>query len=517
MALVHGIKWRNFMLTRDSIETIVRQRNRRGGNLERDIKIIQGYFGLGSQKVPTHQSIGDEFGVKLRERVRQIINGKFINILGEEDKVTLNIIKNVIYQYPLVWVEELKKNLVEKGLTNSGLHNKGFVNLIKTFGICPDYDIYTTSFIEPSRLDFERGAPLLLVRKEVKGQFHEVFSLIRSVPGQHGIACLESVFKHENLDESILPFFRKLLSHSDNCWTHENENGFWYVWEEQYNVMFNALGKTALVTRTALVHILSDVLNRYIERRNLPYGSPTSEVIAEYLKESIHTTLDGEKVDILMEGTSLNQIEKDILRFYRESGETNISYSELRSFLHELGYEKPYYDVALFRSAFLHVDRSAGRGNYRFILLDSFTPLNLYEVILERLNKLDGTDFTSEERLRKEQRILRDWLFLGKDVEHCAICGKLYSVQSLVCAHKKKRAYCTEEERTDPHIVMPLCQFGCDAMYEYQYLGVLNGEIFANTEGLTEVERAYVTQIVGRKLDSRWLEGKLVYFDRNFE
>ncbi|MFY0761015.1 hypothetical protein AB1K32_19535 [Metabacillus dongyingensis] len=505
------------MLTRDSIETIMRKRNRRGDNLERDIQIVQSYFGLGNQTAPTYPSIADEFGGMTRERIRQIIERKFIQRVREEDKDTLYGIENVIHQFPLVWVEELKGILEEKGLTDSGLHNQGLVNLFRIFGICPEYEMYTPSFDVPTRFDFERGEPLFLARMEVKDPLHEEFSRIRNVPGLHGIACLERAFEQENLDGRTLPFFRTLLSHSDHCWTHENEEGFWYLWEDRENVMFNVLGKTALVTRTAPVQVLSDVLQRYINRRALPCGSPTHEVITEYLNESVHTRYEGDEVELLIEGSFLNRIEEDILRFYRERGEMNIPFSELRAFLQKLGYQKPYYDKALFRSPFLYVDRSEGRGNYRFIIMDAFASRNSYEKTKERLDKLAGTDLPAAVRLRKEQHILRDWLFRGKETEHCAICGKLYSVRSLVCAHKKKRAYCTEDERTDPYIIMPLCLFGCDVMYEYGYFEVLNGEVVAHTEDLIEAERGYVTQIAGRKLDARWLEGKLAYFDRNYE
>ncbi|CAM3670749.1 hypothetical protein [Mesobacillus zeae] len=50
------------MLTRYSIETMIIKRNRQGDNFERDIQILQSYFGLGSQTAPTYQPIADEFG-----------------------------------------------------------------------------------------------------------------------------------------------------------------------------------------------------------------------------------------------------------------------------------------------------------------------------------------------------------------------------------------------------------------------------------------------------------------------
>jgi hypothetical protein len=60
-----------------------------------------------------------------------------------------------------------------------------------------------------------------------------------------------------------------------------------------------------------------------------------------------------------------------------------------------------------------------------------------------RLRKLleVGTDETLEQKIRKEQRILQEWLFKDKEQERCAICGCNYSINTLVAAHKKKRVF----------------------------------------------------------------------------
>ena len=42
----------------------------------------------------------------------------------------------------------------------------------------------------------------------------------------------------------------------------------------------------------------------------------------------------------------------------------------------------------------------------------------------------------------------------------------------MVAAHIKPRSKCTESERVDPAVVMPMCKIGCDALYEINYLTV---------------------------------------------
>jgi hypothetical protein len=138
--------------------------------------------------------------------------------------------------------------------------------------------------------------PPVLASKEVMYSLHEEFSSTRNVPGLHGIACLKRAFEQENLDGKTHPFLRTRLSLSNHCWPHEN-------------AMFNSLWKTTLVTRTATVQVLFDVLYSYINSSPMTCGSRTPGVLAEYLKENVHTRFEGDEVELLLEGTFLIQIE----------------------------------------------------------------------------------------------------------------------------------------------------------------------------------------------------------------
>ncbi len=81
-------------------------------------------------------------------------------------------------------------------------------------------------------------------------------------------------------------------------------------------------------------------------------------------------------------------------------------------------------------------------------------------------------------KIRKEQGFLRKQLFNHNDTYKCAICGKEYPVEFLWCSHIKKREKCTPEEKLDyKNIVVPMCKFGCDDLYEKGYIGVYNGKI----------------------------------------
>jgi hypothetical protein len=82
-------------------------------------------------------------------------------------------------------------------------------------------------------------------------------------------------------------------------------------------------------------------------------------------------------------------------------------------------------------------------------------------------------------------------------------CYLLISVSQLVTAHIKKRSHCEVEEKLDSHIVMPMCKFGCDTLYEDGFLTV-------NDEGkyvrIDKVSRKKVTPYVDNILND--IEGK---------
>lgn len=100
-----------------------------------------------------------------------------------------------------------------------------------------------------------------------------------------------------------------------------------------------------------------------------------------------------------------------------------------------------------------------------------------YRRIDERLAQLKKTDATSLATRRLEQVCLKMKLFGNKAIAMCGICNKEYPVSFLSAAHIKKRSHCSEIERVNPNIVMPMCRMGCDELFENGYIFVQDGEV----------------------------------------
>ena len=71
---------------------------------------------------------------------------------------------------------------------------------------------------------------------------------------------------------------------------------------------------------------------------------------------------------------------------------------------------------------------------------------------------------------RKEQAALKLLLFGMSTEIQCAICLRRFPPDIVELTHIKPRSHCTELERLDLSIVMPVCKIGCDSFYKKNYV-----------------------------------------------
>lgn len=115
---------------------------------------------------------------------------------------------------------------------------------------------------------------------------------------------------------------------------------------------------------------------------------------------------------------------------------------------------------------------------------------------------LDTSNQHRPQVYRPEQQRLRNMLFGDNSELACALCGKAFPTEFLVTAHIKKRSQAVNEERLDKSIVMPVCKFGCDELFEQNFIYVNNRGEFAidGKKALTHAVQAYLSEnFVGKK------------------
>ncbi len=151
-----------------------------------------------------------------------------------------------------------------------------------------------------------------------------------------------------------------------------------------------------------------------------------------------------------------------------------------------------------------------------------YTPVGTKEEIQQNIKDIIGElaesaslDSEIRGKARKEQGILRGYLFNDKKTCNCGICGKEYPIDLLVAAHIKKRAFCSIEERLDiENIAIPMCKFGCDDLFEKGYITVLNGEVnsLVDTDNLPESVGNYIESLKGKDC-LKWNKDNAEYFE----
>lgn len=138
-----------------------------------------------------------------------------------------------------------------------------------------------------------------------------------------------------------------------------------------------------------------------------------------------------------------------------------------------------------------------------------YTSINTKEELQQNIKDIIGDleqsaslDSEIRGKARKEQGILRSYLFGNKKTCICGICGEEFPVDLLVAAHIKKRAFCTMEEKLDiENIAIPMCKFGCDDLFEKGYISVVDKKV------ISLVDVNFLPSIVQSQLQN--LEGKV--------
>lgn len=123
-----------------------------------------------------------------------------------------------------------------------------------------------------------------------------------------------------------------------------------------------------------------------------------------------------------------------------------------------------------------------------------------YNDFVEVTKKLEiqETDELTKGYRRKEQSFLRQNLFGRQTTFSCACCGKNYPVSFLITAHIKKRNLCNTEERLDTNVVIPMCKFGCDDLFEKGYVSVKDGKfVKIPKRPITEELERYISNLQG--------------------
>lgn len=491
----------------------------------RDIQLILFFFGFRGELWPTLEDAAVKFDVgesenRRSERPRQIIKNKFTSKVSLSDLPKIASVSRIFQATEFSTVEELALKLKKEQLVPELFSIKGVLNLLQHLGVCKEYDIYTNKLIKASRTSINSESNLYLLRKSEITNIRNALKKLIVYPGIVGISNLDSFFIKNEIYLPYKTILVDVLRSRDDVWFSNIDNECFFMVEDRDNTLINRLEKIKNISDAVNIKKLAIVLANSFKQRTPPKGNnyPSINVIEQYIKNSRFTECNGNVVKINVEATILRDIETDVVNFMSNKG--IIDFVEIKEHLEAKGYTKPSIDKAILNSSLVYADKSV-RKSYKYSLLitenyESNESLDRYALFKSKLLSAcsDGTDDDIQSSKRKEQQILRQWLFEGKKNECCAICQNNFEIESLVTAHKKVRSDCSFNERIDPYVVMPLCKFGCDHLYESGVLKVSGGIVLStiNHKECTTYEKVFIENSVGNKLMPEWLKGNTDYF-----
>ena len=463
-----------------------------GVTCDRKIAAVLSWYGLQGGKRLTFEEIGDKLGVT-RARAQHIINSAFRTAISAKPLPVLAAVSKLLDEQQCIRGDELLRLLSAEGITWSGSVD-GLLFLLHDAIHCTELGLYTQTFQRTTRSVAAEPTSLYLGRERFVETLRRCYKEATDLPGQLGIANLRELAARSNWPSDSERIVRGAIKASGVAWFNDKGEDFWYVFENRSNTLFGLLTKVFTAISAAEISQLGPVLSNAFRRRSHDYEYPSVSVIESYLRNSVYlirhediVTWAGRKAQ---DGTShqLSLIERDTVKFLSSVPYT--TFPALKEYLKGKGHGDAAIIKATMNSPLVHVDRSGGRQYYLYRLVPAVQMPSIdqnaarYKQFLSKLGELleDGTDEEVEATRRKEQQLLQDWLFAGKKEQCCAMCGRTFSVNALVTAHKKRRADCVAAERLDPYIVMPLCTFGCDYLYERGYVYFDDFTIVANLD-----------------------------------
>ena len=90
------------------------------------------------------------------------------------------------------------------------------------------------------------------------------------------------------------------------------------------------------------------------------------------------------------------------------------------------------------------------------LFIDTFRPNARADEYRAVVSLIDAEpDRASQTMVRREQSLLREQLFGGRQSAACPVCGQLFSSEFLVAAHIKPRSKCSTAENLISQISQP--------------------------------------------------------------
>ncbi len=523
-----------------------------------DVERVAYHFGFKKEPWPTLRLTGEVFRVS-HEEIRQSVEShlKRISEMGgiPSLKRCYDVMKTKNYWLP----SELRAQILELGLAGEDFRVESLFHLMEhpvIKQLAPDFS-YCMYLPEPKGRSLKKrprsgkwsADEYLIVLNPLAEVVGAALKEARGYPNTFGLVKMSDLMRSDkmrDLDDgsnefAIVEELVGFLVRSSGKYWHSDFGGeTWYV--ARRAASSSKMPQNRL--RTYSEKVFSEVESVPVGKLAISYCNALEDrskeryhvplrVMEEYLWSSEHFKVVDGRVTFGRTGAQLSDVEKNAVKFLKEIEECESP--ALREYLLGLHPDQgSTIEKVIYSSPLVFVDEGDGSSPFRFSWIgweekewESESRHRQAEDLSEeakeremarlwqRLKDLDETDGRSEKKVRLEQHWLRRILLGKQQRATCALCGEEFPVEALWVAHKKVRRACSEEERKDIKVVMPLCVFGCDFLYEHRYVRVVDRKV---VEGHPLSENEAAAQYLGKLLDldkelaAKWWDGSESYF-----
>lgn len=309
------------MLKNKIIEISERDVKRKDINAKRDLDIIYDYYGLGDKTIFSYDDIGKKHGVNTRERVRQIIQRKFLNKITIVDFEDISKIIDT-YNTKIAWCSNDFLEMVEGYLGKGEVSNiKSFIRLLnlcneKFNGNKPLIKMYNHKMMEVSEKEFLTSKDTFIISDSnnamnIKTEIINISSGLAN-SGSSGLFHLNDALSKIK-DFKTRQFILYFMKNSDTFVVIDDA---WFILEGKENIICNTLKKIANVTDTISPEILNEVVFKNVHKRTTEAKLPPIEIIDKYLKISSYVILKDGFYHIQVEPDNLSDLEKMVINLF---------------------------------------------------------------------------------------------------------------------------------------------------------------------------------------------------------
>ncbi|MCY4624081.1 MAG: hypothetical protein OXC99_03640 [Chloroflexi bacterium] len=519
---------------------------------QEDVGRVAYYFGFDKEPWPTLRQTGEALGVS-HQTISDSVNSHLERINETSGLPALNSCREEMETRGYWLASELRERILELGLAGNRFRIEGFLRLLehladRQIGPPCKYKMYLPepkgqSLKKRPRPGKSSDREYFVVLNSLAERAGEVLREARDYPNTFGLAKLSDLMhssEMKGLDDGSSEFGRikelvgVLVRSSGKYWHCDFGGETWYV--ARRAASSDKMPQSRV--RTYSEKVFSEVKSCPVGKLAISYCRALSDrsqkrfhvpvdVMEQFLRGSDHFEVVDERVKYRGQTGKYSELEEKAVMFLKETLECEAT--TLREHLLGIYPERgSAIDKVIYYSPLVFVETTQSGWGYLFSWIgwedkgwEAQKRRSKWEEAQEkewqklrlRLEGLDETDGRSEKKGRLEQHLLRRFLFGRQRRASCAMCGKEFPVEALWVAHKKKRRVCSDEERKDLNIVMPLCVFGCDFLYEQRYVRIIAGKV-ARGKSLVDGEylRKYVDSLKGKELADRWLQGAEDYF-----